>query len=80
MGWTSRATYNNQGKYPIFLVNGCDAGNFFIYDPLRPSGQSMTLSETYDLASERGSSHFHCGDELPDRELCESLSDRGRIT
>jgi hypothetical protein len=57
-GLDQPSTYNNQGKYPIFLVNGCDAGNFFIYDPLRPSGQSMTLSETYDLASERGSSIF----------------------
>ena len=50
--------YSNPGKYPIFLVNGCDAGDFFIYDALRPSGQSMTLSETYDLANERGSSIF----------------------
>ncbi len=50
--------YNNAGKYPIFMVNGCDAGDYFIYDPLRPSGLSMTLSETYDLASERGSIMF----------------------
>jgi len=50
--------YNNAGKYPIFLVNGCDAGDYFIYDPLRPSGNSMTLSETYELANERGSSIF----------------------
>ncbi|HET6255536.1 MAG TPA: C25 family cysteine peptidase [Puia sp.] len=50
--------YNNAGKYPIFMVNGCDAGDFFIYDALRPSGNSMTLSETYDLANERGSIMF----------------------
>ena len=50
--------YNNFGKYPIFLVNGCDAGDFYIYDPLRPSGQSMTLSETYELANSRGSIIF----------------------
>jgi hypothetical protein len=50
--------YNNAGKYPVFLVNGCDAGNFYIYDALRPSGTSMTLSETYDLANERGSISF----------------------
>jgi Peptidase family C25/CARDB len=50
--------YNNPLKYPIFLVNGCDAGDFFIYDALRPSGTSMTLSESYNLANERGSSIF----------------------
>ena len=50
--------YNNAGKYPVFLVNGCDAGDYYIYDPLRPSGQSMTLSETYDLANQRGSVIF----------------------
>jgi hypothetical protein len=57
-GLDQPSSYNNAGKYPIFLVNGCDAGDFFIYDALRPSGQSMTLSETYDLASERGSIMF----------------------
>jgi len=50
--------YNNQGKYPIFFVNGCDAGDFFIYDPQRISGVSKTLSETYVLAPERGSIAF----------------------
>ncbi|HXD77981.1 MAG TPA: C25 family cysteine peptidase, partial [Puia sp.] len=50
--------YSNAGKYPVFLVNGCDAGDFFIYDAQRPSGTSMTLSETYDLANERGSIIF----------------------
>ncbi len=29
--------YTNQGKYPVFYVNGCDAGDFFIYDPQRYS-------------------------------------------
>src|SRR5688500_16536862 len=24
-------SYNNQGKYPVFFVNGCNAGNFFTY-------------------------------------------------
>ncbi|HLZ87982.1 MAG TPA: C25 family cysteine peptidase, partial [Puia sp.] len=50
--------YNNQGKYPIFFINGCDAGNFFIYDDHRPGGTSKTLSETYVLAPERGSIAF----------------------
>jgi hypothetical protein len=31
IGFVSNATlgYNNPGKYPVFLVNGCNAGNFF---------------------------------------------------
>ncbi len=49
--------YNNQGKYPVFFVNGCDAGDFFVYDPQRFS-TSMTLSELYVLAKERGTIAF----------------------
>ena len=49
--------YSNQGKYPVFYINGCDAGDFFIYDPGRFSS-SLTLSETYVLAKERGSIAF----------------------
>ncbi len=53
-------TYNNPGKYPVFIVNGCNAGNFFIYDSLRLTGNisSMTLSEKYVLADQRGSIAF----------------------
>lgn len=50
--------YNNAGKYPIFFINGCDAGDFFIYDAQRPSGNGKTLSENYVLAPERGSIAF----------------------
>jgi hypothetical protein len=50
--------YNNQGKYAVFFANGCDAGDFFIYDAARPSGSSKTLSESYVLAKERGSIAF----------------------
>ncbi|MBS1756319.1 MAG: hypothetical protein JSU03_03490 [Bacteroidetes bacterium] len=49
--------YNNPGKYPFFNVSGCSAGNFFIYDPLRLSG-SLSISEKYVLAKERGSIGF----------------------
>jgi hypothetical protein len=45
--------YNNQGKYPIFYISGCDAGDFFVYDPLRFS-TNKTFSENYTLAPERG--------------------------
>ncbi len=49
--------YTNQGKYPFFNVSGCSAGNFFIYDAQRLSG-SLSLSEKYVLAQERGSIGF----------------------
>jgi Peptidase family C25/CARDB len=50
--------YNNQGKYPVFLVNGCSAGNIFVYDTLRKYAGYQTLSEKYVLAKERGSIAF----------------------
>lgn len=49
--------YNNQGKYPFFSVNGCNAGDFFVFDPQRFSF-SQTISEKYVLAKERGSIAF----------------------
>ncbi len=49
--------YHNQGKYPFFNVSGCSAGNFYIFDPIRPSG-NLTLSEKYVLAQNRGSIGF----------------------
>lgn len=52
------SSYSNQGKYPVFFVNGCDAGDFFIYDISRVLSTDETLSETYVLAKERGSIAF----------------------
>lgn len=55
--------YNNPGKYPVFLLNGCNAGNFFEYDSARLQLKS-TISEKYILAKNRGaialiaSTHF----------------------
>lgn len=45
--------YNNQYKYPVFIVNGCDAGNMFLYESQRLSLKS-TLSEKFVLAPQRG--------------------------
>lgn len=42
--------YPFTGKYPIFLVNGCNAGNLFLADSMRFNG-SYTLSEKYLLSS-----------------------------
>jgi peptidase C25-like protein len=49
--------YDNKGKYPIFYVNGCNAGNFFTYYPQRLV-VNETLSEKFVLAKDRGSIAF----------------------
>ncbi len=46
--------YNNYGKYPVFLVNGCIAGNLFDYEPQRFTNKT-TLSEKFILAPNKGS-------------------------
>lgn len=49
--------YNNQGKYPVFFVNGCNAGNFFTFNTSRLSFNE-TLSEKFTLAKQRGGIAF----------------------
>ena len=49
--------YTNTGKYPFFNVSGCSAGNFYIFDQLRLTG-NLSLSEKYVLANQRGSIGF----------------------
>ncbi len=49
--------YSNQGKYPLFNISGCSAGNFFTYDPSRLAG-NLTLSDKYVLADQKGSIGF----------------------
>jgi hypothetical protein len=51
------AAYQNEGKYPVFFVNGCNAGNFFTYNSTRLS-VNETLSEKFVLAKQRGSIAF----------------------
>jgi hypothetical protein len=46
--------YSNPGKYPVFLVNGCDAGNIFSFDTARFSTLN-SLSEAWVLAQDHGS-------------------------
>ncbi len=45
--------YNNQGKYPVFIFLGCNAGNFFNFNLARLQ-TNETISEKYVLANERG--------------------------
>lgn len=49
--------YSNAGKYPVFVVMGCNAGNFFNFSTSRFFTKE-TLSERYVLAPERGSIAF----------------------
>jgi Peptidase family C25/CARDB len=49
--------YNNTGKYPIFLVNGCSAGNFFDYDTVRFNIKN-SLAEKFVFAKSKGSIAF----------------------
>jgi hypothetical protein len=46
--------YNNQGKYPLIVLLGCNAGNFFFYNLARLSTKE-TISEKFVLADQRGS-------------------------
>ncbi len=46
--------YNNPGKYPVFIVNGCDAGNIFSFDTTRFTTYN-SLSEAWVFAQNRGS-------------------------
>jgi hypothetical protein len=50
-------SYNNPGKYPIFYVNGCNAGNFYTYYPARVTNNE-TISEKFNLAKQRGTIAF----------------------
>ncbi len=45
--------YNNPGKYPVFLVNGCNAGTIF--------SNGVTFSEDWMLAAGIGSRNFIAG-------------------
>jgi hypothetical protein len=55
--------YNNPGKYPNFMLLGCNAGNFYDFEVPRLQTKS-TISEKYVLAANRGavaliaSTHF----------------------
>ncbi|MEO7962076.1 MAG: C25 family cysteine peptidase, partial [Ginsengibacter sp.] len=56
--------YQNQGRYPFFAVSGCTAGNNYIYDPQRITQNSLSISENFVLASQRGSIGFMASSHL----------------
>jgi hypothetical protein len=52
------SAYDNQGKYPFFLVSGCTAGNNYIFDTLRVVQNNLSISENFVLANGKGSIGF----------------------
>jgi hypothetical protein len=50
-------SYTNVGKYPVFIVMGCNAGSLFNFNSGRLYAKE-TISERYVLAQERGSIAF----------------------
>jgi hypothetical protein len=52
-------SYSNFGKYPMMMVNGCNSGNYYIYNPFRlTTNNNSTLSEKFVFANQRGSIGF----------------------
>jgi hypothetical protein len=45
--------YNNQGKYPFYIMLGCRAGNLFNFNTTRLI-EKETISEKFVLAEQRG--------------------------
>lgn len=55
--------YENPGKYPVFIVMGCNAGSFYNYNVARLSTKE-TISEKYVLAEGRGAVAFMASTHL----------------
>jgi len=49
--------YDNSGKFPVFIVMGCNAGNFYLYNEARLSIRE-TISENYILTPNKGAVAF----------------------
>ena len=50
--------YSNDGKYPLFIANGCNVGNFFAFDTLRVTAARRSITENYVLTPNKGSIGF----------------------
>jgi hypothetical protein len=71
IGFASDPTmgYENRGKYPMMLLNGCDAGNSF--------GNAFTFGEDWVLTPSKGTTNFmahaNVGVDIYLRRLSESI-------
>ncbi|MGB5926830.1 MAG: C25 family cysteine peptidase, partial [Cyclobacteriaceae bacterium] len=59
--------YNNKGKYPVFLVNGCEAGDIFNVNP--------TFGEDWIQAKDKGALAFMAHSDLGYASLLRLYSD-----
>ncbi len=55
---------NTAGKYPIFMANGCRAGNIFDFNAGRINATEISISENFMLAKESGSIAFFSNSDL----------------
>ena len=55
--------YDNQGKYPVFIVMGCNAGSFYNFNLARFATKE-TISERFILAKDRGAIAFFASTHL----------------
>jgi hypothetical protein len=56
--------HNTDGKYPVFIANGCRAGNIFDYNTSRLTAQEVTISENFTLSPDRGAIAFVSNSDL----------------
>ncbi len=59
--------YNNKGKYPIFLINGCNAGNSF--------SNGTSFGEDWMLAANKGARNFIAHSSFGFVNLLQTYSD-----
>jgi len=59
--------YNNAGKYPVFLINGCNAGTIF--------SNQITFGENWMLAPNKGSRNFIASTTFGYSALLQKYSD-----
>ncbi len=59
--------YNNPGKYPVFLINGCNAGAIF--------ENGVTFTDNWMLAAGKGSRNFIAGTSFGFPDLLQNYTD-----
>lgn len=55
---------NTNGKFPIFIANGCRAGNIFDFNYSRISSKNISVSENFIFAKNKGAISFISNSDL----------------
>lgn len=55
---------NKDGKYPVFIANGCRAGNIFEFSGQRLSAKESTISDNFIFAPNKGAISFLSNSDL----------------